>query len=106
MHSPAKTLYIIIGDLFDTSPNPSRFVEGDGVPLLESGVHAVTLLAISDQGQPRYNEDLAGKLIKLGMPCFGCTPDHLPADLLAAVLRGGNDTPNLPRKVQLIRGKE
>jgi hypothetical protein len=27
------------------------------------------------------------KLSKLGMACFGCTPDHLP-DLLAAVLKG------------------
>jgi hypothetical protein len=55
--------------------------------LLESGLRAVTLLAISDKGQPSFNADLAGKLAKLGMPCFGCTPDRLP-DLLAAVLKG------------------
>jgi hypothetical protein len=55
--------------------------------LLEGGLRAVTLLAISDQGQPSYNADLAAKLTKLGMPCFGCTPDRLP-DLLAAVLKG------------------
>jgi hypothetical protein len=46
----------------------------------------VTLLAISDQGQPLYNADLTEKLSKLGMPCFGCVPDRLP-DLLAAVLK-------------------
>ena len=55
--------------------------------LLDSGVKAVTLLAISDQGKPSYNHDLAKKLANLGMPCFGCTPDRLP-DLLAAVLKG------------------
>jgi hypothetical protein len=44
-------------------------------------------LAISDQGQPSYNANLAEKLAKLGMPCFGCVPDKLP-DLLAAVLKG------------------
>jgi hypothetical protein len=49
----------------------------------------VTLLAISDQGQPSFNAVLAEKLSKLGMPCFGCTPDRLP-DLLAAVLKGQN----------------
>lgn len=88
MHTPAKTLYILLADLYDTSPNESRFVKRMEF-LLESGLKAVTLLAISDQGQPSYNENLAGKLTKLGMPCFGCTPDHLP-DLLAAVLKGAD----------------
>jgi len=86
MHTPAKTLYILIADLYDTSPNESRFVKKMEF-LLESGLRAVTLLAISDQGQPSFNENLATKLSKLGMPCFGCTPDHLP-DLLSAVLKG------------------
>ena len=86
MHTPAKTLYILIADLHDTSPNESRFVKKMEF-LLESGLRAVTLLAISDQGQPSFNASLADKLAKLGMPCFGCTPDRLP-DLLAAVLKG------------------
>jgi hypothetical protein len=86
MHTPAKTLYIVIGDLYDTSPNENRFVKKMEF-LLESGLRAVTLLAISDQGQPSFNSNLAEKLSKLGMPCFGCIPDRLP-DLLAAVLKG------------------
>ena len=86
MHTPAKTLYILLADLYDTSPNESRFVKRMEF-LLESGVTAVGLLAISDQGQPSYNANLAEKLAKLGMPCFGCVPDKLP-DLLAAVLKG------------------
>ena len=88
MHTPAKTLYILIADLHDTSPNENRFVKKMEF-LLESGLRAVTLLAISDQGQPSYNENLANKLAKLGMPCFGCIPDRLP-DLLAAVLKGSD----------------
>ncbi|NLX96550.1 MAG: VWA domain-containing protein [Rhodopirellula sp.] len=98
MHTPAKTLYILIGDLYDTSPNENRFVKKMEF-LLESGVHAVALLAISDQGQPSYNANLAEKLSKLGMPCFGCTPDRLP-DLLAAVLKG-NDLHQFADKVRL-----
>lgn len=86
MHTPAKTLYILIADLYDTSPNESRFVK-KMEQLLEGGLKAVTLLAISDQGEPSFNEPLAQKLSKLGMPCFGCIPDRLP-DLLAAVLKG------------------
>lgn len=98
MHTPAKTLYILIGDLYDTSPNESRFVKKMEF-LLESGVHAVALLAISDQGQPSFNVNLAEKLSKLGMPCFGCTPDRLP-DLLAAVLKG-NDLHQFADKARL-----
>ena len=86
MHTPTKTLYILLADLYDTSPNESRFVKRMEF-LLESGVKAIGLLAISDQGQPSYNANLAEKLAKMGMPCFGCVPDKLP-DLLAAVLKG------------------
>lgn len=98
MHTPAKTLYILLADLHDTSPNEARFVKKMEF-LLESGLKAVTLLAISDQGQPSFNERLAEKLSKLGMPCFGCTPDHLP-DLLAAVLKG-QDLGQFSDKVKL-----
>lgn len=86
MHTPSKTLYILLADLYDTSPNESRFVKKMEF-LLESGLKAVTLLAISDSGQPSFNENLANKLAKMGMPCFACIPDRLP-DLLAAVLKG------------------
>ena len=30
-----------------------------------------------------------GLLVKMGMPCFGCTPNRLP-ELLATVLKGNN----------------
>ena len=86
MHTPAKTLYVLLADLHDTSPNTKRFIKKMEF-LLESGVKAVGLLAISDQGTPSYNESLAQTLAKMGMPCFGCTPERLP-ELLAGVLRG------------------
>jgi hypothetical protein len=96
MPTPAKTLYIVIGDLHDTSPNPSRFVKKMEF-LLESGIKAIGLLAISDQGVPSHNENLAQTLAKLGMPCFGCTPDRLP-ELLAGAIRG-HDLSALAAKV-------
>ena len=88
MHTPAKTLYVLLADLYDTSPNTKRFLKKMEF-LLESGVKAIGLLAISDQGQPSYNESLADTLAKMGMPCFGCTPERLP-ELLAGVLRGSD----------------
>jgi hypothetical protein len=86
MHTPARTLYVLLADLYDTSAHESKFVQ-KMEHLLESGIKAVTLLAISDHGKPSYNHELAKKLTNLGMPCFGCSPDRLP-DLLAAVLKG------------------
>lgn len=88
MHTPAKTLYVLLADLQDTSPNTSRFLKKMEF-LLESGVKGIGLLAISDQGVPSHNEQLAEKLAKMGMPCFGCTPERLP-ELLAGVLRGSD----------------
>ena len=88
MHTPAKTLYVLLADLHDTSPNTKRFVSKMEF-LLESGIKAIGLLAISDQGKPSYNEPLAETLAKMGMPCFGCTPERLP-ELLAGVLRGSD----------------
>lgn len=96
MHTPAKTLYVLLADLYDTSPNTKRFTKKMEF-LLESGVKAIGLLAISDQGTPSYNEPLAETLAKMGMPCFGCTPERLP-ELLAGVLRG-NDLKAIAAKV-------
>jgi hypothetical protein len=86
MHTPKRTLYILLADLYDTSPNEHKFVQ-KMEQLLQSGIKAIGLLAISDQGVPAFNERLARKLDALGMPCFGCVPDRLP-DLLEAALKG------------------
>lgn len=86
MHTPSRTLYILLADLYDTSPNEHKFVQ-KMEELLAGGIKAIGLLAISDQGKPSYNERLAKKLADLGMPCFGCTPDRLP-DLLEATIKG------------------
>ena len=97
MHTPARTLYVLLADLHDTSPNTGRFLKKMEF-LLESGIKAIGLLAISDQGVPSYNERLADQLATLGMPCFGCTPERLP-ELIAGVLRG-TDLKALATKVQ------
>jgi len=46
----------------------------------------VTLLALSDEGAPAFNADLAGQLATLGVPAFACTPDRFP-DLMAATIQ-------------------
>ena len=84
---PKQTLFILITDLFEGGNEPQlvrRMRE-----MVESGVRAVCLLALSDSGVPSYDEGLARKLSALGIPCFGCTPNLLP-ELLEAALRGSD----------------
>jgi len=87
VHDPGKTLLVLITDLFEGGSEEGvvRRME----ELTQSGVRAVTMLALSDSGVPSYSESLAKKLRALGVPCFGCTPAILP-ELLSGAIRGAN----------------
>ncbi len=85
IHTPDKTLFILITDLMEGG-NEAELVRRL-TEMVESGVTAMCLLALSDSGIPYYDERLAKKLSAIGIPCFGCTPNVLP-DLLAGALRG------------------
>jgi hypothetical protein len=86
IHDPRRTIFVLLADLYDTSPNETKFVQ-KMEEWVADGVKPIGLLAISDSGVPEYNKQLAEKLQSIGMPCFGCTPDRLP-DLLEAALKG------------------
>ena len=47
----------------------------------------IVLLALSDDGAPGYDHELAAEVATLGAPVFACTPDQFP-DMLAAALEG------------------
>lgn len=87
IQEPKQTLFILITDLFEGG-NQAQLVRRLG-EMVESGVRAICLLALSDSGVPCYDENLAKKLSAMGIPCFGCTPQHLP-ELLDGALRGAN----------------
>lgn len=86
---PASTLFILITDLFEGG-NAAQLVRRLG-ELVGSGVRVLCLLALNDSGVPSFDENLAGKLAALGIPCFGCTPQRLP-ELLEGALRGADLT--------------
>jgi hypothetical protein len=87
IHDPRKTLFLLITDLFEGG-NQAELVRRMA-EMTESGVRAITLLALSDSGVPTYDAHLAGRLRSLGVPCFGCTPTLLP-ELLVGALRGAD----------------
>ncbi|MFD0587301.1 VWA domain-containing protein [Paenibacillus sp. GCM10027627] len=82
---PKKTLFIIISDLEEYGNRGAlirRMRE-----LRESGVSTLCLLALSDEGKPSYDEEMAKSLSRDGTPSFACTPAMLPM-LVEGALKG------------------
>jgi hypothetical protein len=52
---------------------------------VQSGVQFITLLALSDEGAPIYDQELAARMSQLGVPSFACTPDKFPSLMAAAI---------------------
>jgi hypothetical protein len=84
---PSKTLFILLTDLFEGG-NAGELVRRME-EMHKSGVKVMNLLALSDHGTPCYDEGLARRLSKIGIPCFACTPTLLP-DLLEGALKGSD----------------
>jgi Mg-chelatase subunit ChlD len=84
---PRKTLFLLVTDLFEGG-NAGELVRRIA-EMTQSGVRALTLLALSDSGVPSYDQTLAKNIRAHGVPCFGCTPSKLP-ELLTTALRGGD----------------
>lgn len=82
---PANTLFILLSDLYEGGNQASLIKRME--EMHESGVKIICLLALSDRGVPSYDEELARKLSKIGIPCFACTPTLLP-ELLEGALKG------------------
>lgn len=85
IENPKKTLFFLISDL-DEGGNRAAFIRRME-EMKQSGVTVVCLLALADRGKPYYDANVAGKLSKLGIPCFACSPQKLP-ELLGLVLKG------------------
>jgi Mg-chelatase subunit ChlD len=85
VRSPQDTVFVLISDLFEGGVE-TEFMRR-ATNMVASGMQFVTLLALSDEGAPAYNADLAGRLATLGVPAFACTPDKFPALMAAAIER-------------------
>ncbi|MCI4663364.1 MAG: VWA domain-containing protein [Neomegalonema sp.] len=84
IEAPAKSHLVLITDLCeggDTDALIARIAE-----LVGDGVNVITLLALSDDGHPYYDAELAGIFASMGVPVFACTPNEFP-DLMATALR-------------------
>ena len=74
---PDDTVFILISDLYEGG-NAKEMLKRVAT-LVASGVQVISLLALSDEGAPFYDHDMAAKFAALGIPTFACTPDQFPA---------------------------
>jgi Mg-chelatase subunit ChlD len=82
---PRDTILVLITDLYEGSNREG--VVRRAAALTANGVQVIVLLALNDQGAPRFNRALAQEFVDLGIPSFACTPDLFP-DLMGAAING------------------
>jgi Mg-chelatase subunit ChlD len=81
--NPRRTIVVLITDFYEGGP-VSRLLSV-ARQLIESGVTLLGLAALDVQAEPRYDRDLAGKLVALGAHVAAMTPGELAAWVAAKV---------------------
>ena len=85
---PADTILVLISDLYEGGIR-EEFLKRMNA-LKTAGVQVIALLALSDEGRPAYDREIAAALsTTLAIPAFACTPDLFP-DLMAAAIQRQN----------------
>jgi Mg-chelatase subunit ChlD len=85
VREPRNTIMVLISDLYEGGVEKNLLQRAS--ELVQSGVQLITLLALSDEGAPSFDHQLAAKLATLGVPSFACSPDQFPALMAAAIRR-------------------
>lgn len=84
---PRDSIFVLISDLYEGGVREEMLRRVRRMS--EQGVQVIVLLALSDEGAPAYDHEIAAALGELGIPAFACTPDAFP-DLLAIALTNGD----------------
>jgi Mg-chelatase subunit ChlD len=82
---PTDSIFILISDLYEGGIRDEmlrRMAE-----MTATGVQCITLLALSDEGAPAFDQRNAAALAELGVPAFACTPDRFGPLMAAAIER-------------------
>lgn len=82
---PNDTILVLITDLYEGGKRDELLQRVR--QLVTSGVQVIVLLALNDEGAPRFNRKIAEELVALRVPAFACTPDLFP-ELMGAAING------------------
>ncbi len=80
---PQDTIFILISDLYEGHGSTDMLKRLSA--FVASGVQVISLLALSDDGRPSYDQQNAAALATMNVPVFACTPDLFP-DMMAAAI--------------------
>ncbi len=83
IRQPTDTIFVLISDLIEGGVRENLVRRAASV--IASGVTMITLLALSDDGAPAYDHEIAADLAALGSPAFACTPELFPELIAAAI---------------------
>jgi len=83
IRQPRDTVLVLLTDLHEGGDADELLARA--AALHADGVVLIVLLALSDDGAPSYDHELAADLATMGIPVFACTPDQFP-DLMAAAI--------------------
>ncbi len=83
---PNDSIFVLISDLYEGGIRDEMLKRI--IAMRDSGVAVIVLLALSDEGAPAFDREIAGALGALGVPAFACTPDAFPDLLAVAISRG------------------
>ncbi len=84
IQQPRKSHLILITDLCEGG-NADELI-ARLARLVADGANVIVLLALSDEGRPYYDAEMASAVAAMGIAVFACTPDQFP-DLMASALR-------------------
>lgn len=82
--NPDDTILVLISDLYEGGNQ--REMLKRAMQIKASGVQFIALLALSNDGAPMYDRNVAAKFAAMDIPAFACTPDQFP-DLMATAIK-------------------
>lgn len=100
---PQETILVLISDLYEGGNEKEMLKRA--ATIVQSGVQAIALLALNDDGAPSYDHGNAATLTALGIPSFACTPDLFPDLMAAAINRQDINQWAAEREIVTARGE-
>lgn len=83
IRQPSEAIVFLISDLIEGGVRENLLKRAASI--IAGGSTLISLLALSDEGAPMYDHEIAAALAAMGSPAFACTPDKFP-DLVAAAI--------------------
>lgn len=84
---PRDSVFVLISDLYEGGLKDKMLARI--AQMKAAGIQVIVLLALSDEGAPAFDREIAAALATMEIPAFACTPDMFP-DLLAQALTRGD----------------